>query len=96
MKRLLCETVADKGSVVINGISFPLGDDGCKSVILTDEITPTYPKVWIDLRDTDINVWYSDCSNKKVFTFTKEDLGCWFVELTWDRDDDVLYLVKYE
>lgn len=96
MEKLLCETVADKGSVVINGIAFPLGDDGWKSVILTDEIKPTYQKVWIDLRDTDINIWWSDCSDEKVFTFTKEDLECWAVEVTWDRDEAVLYLVKYE
>lgn len=95
MEKLLCETVADKGSVVINGIAFPLGDDGLKRVILTDEIVIVgEPTVWIDLRDTDINIWWSDCSNKEVFTFTKEDLETWGVNITWNRYKSVLYLVK--
>ena len=94
MEKLLCETVADKGSVVINGIAFPLGDDGWKSVILTDEIKLTYQKVWIDLRTTDIKIWWSDCSDNKVFTFTKEDLETWGVNITYDRYKGILYLVK--
>lgn len=96
MERLLCETVADKGSVVINGISFPIGDDGWKSVILTDELEPTYMRTYIDLRDTDIDIWWSDCKSEEVFTFTKEDLDAWAVEVTWDRDEAILYLVKFK
>lgn len=37
MKKTLCYTMADKGSVCINGVCIPCHDDGWKEIVLTDE-----------------------------------------------------------
>lgn len=95
MRKTLCYTVADKGSVCINGVSIPCGDDGWKKVILTDEIKKTYNKPWVDLRDTDLKIWKSDCNGEEVYTFTKEDLGTWGVEINSRSITGEIYLIKY-
>lgn len=92
--KVLCEVMADKGGVCINGIQFPNTDDGWKRVVLTDEIARNFDRPWIDLRVTDIKIWASDCDSKKVYTFTEQDIGDWSVEIVSANAFNTIYLVK--
>ena len=87
--------MADKGSVCINGVCIPCGGDGWKEIVLTDEPEKTYNRPWIDLRTTDLKIWESDCSDDKVFTYTKQDLKTWGVEIYSVSVENRIYLIKF-
>lgn len=95
MEKILCHTIADVGSVCINGICIPCSDDGWKEIVLTDEKEKTYNRPWIDLRKNDLRIWESDCSDDKIFTYTKEDLKTWAVEIYSVPIENRIYLIKY-
>lgn len=100
MKKILCNTIADKGSVCINGICFPCGDDGFKTVILTDERVIDNYKPYIDTRESTVRIWLSDCvwrcdcaENTKIYD--KNSLGTWAVEIQTEPATNTIYLVAY-
>lgn len=95
MEKTLCYTVADKGSVCINGVCIPCHDDGWKEIVLTDEREKTHNRPWIDLRTTDLKIWESDCSDDKVFTFNQKELETWGVEICTASVFNKIYLIKY-
>ena len=94
INKVLCEVMSDKGGVCINGIQFPNTDDGWKRVVLTDEIARNFDRPWIDLRVTDLKIWASDCDSKKVYTFTKQDIGDWSVEIISANALNTIYLIR--
>ena len=81
MKKHLMNYIADKGSVVVNGVCFSNGHgDGMFGVYFTPE-KPKYSNIWIDLRETPkIEIWEYDCimehkgeTKPRVQTFTSAD-----------------------
>lgn len=72
----LMTVCADKGSIVINGICFPLnGSDGTFDVVFTDKRpSDVQEQAWIDLRDCPlVAIWESDCNPDSGHTFTAQD-----------------------
>lgn len=96
MKKILCRTIADKGSVMINGVLFPNADDGMKTVVFTDEvkINTAGSLPWVDLRDTTLKIALSDCNPAEFVEYTESDLGCWMVEIYSDSDSYTVYIIK--
>ena len=95
MKKILAKTIADKGGVCINGINFMLDGDGIKTVVLTDEREFNGYMPWIDLRETDLKIWQTDCNPEDALVFTRDDLETWGVAIIPDWKEDILYLAKF-
>lgn len=74
MRKHLMDYVADKGSVVVNGVCISnKHGDGMFGVYFTPE-KPKSSNLWIDLRDTPkVEIWEYDCSCDSARTFTSAD-----------------------
>ncbi len=96
MKKQLCTTIADKGCVCMNGICFSCDGDGWKTVILTDEIERNPSRPWIDLRESELFIWRSDCDPGIVYKFDEKELETWAVEIFCDPANDIIYLIKFD
>jgi len=90
---------ADAGAICINGIKFGNGvGDGIFTVYysesLPDGFTFAFGDVWIDLRDTNIDIWKTDCADTITETITAGDLDCNAVKIARNNSGDFC-LVKY-
>lgn len=93
-------TIADKGSVVVNGVCLSNGiGNGMFGVYFTNE--QRHSKIWIDLRVTpQLEIWEYDCiaqgetkPRKKIFT-SKDFENAKAVNLSFD-DEHNLIISKY-
>ena len=70
--------IADKGSVVINGVSIPnVVGDGLYSIYYSEDQPDGCKEVgFFDFEDISfIKVWCSDCDPKKTMKFSRRDFG---------------------
>lgn len=74
MRKHLMDYIADKGSVVVNGVCISnKHGDGVFGVYFTTE-SPKSSNLWIDLRDTPkVEIWECDCCCDSARTFTSVD-----------------------
>lgn len=94
----------DKGSIVINGIciSNGIGDGGYdiyyyenEDDAKIDNFKEICNDLWIDLRDTDIEIWTYDCDrNCKKIIITKENINADALLFFKDNNGNIA-LVKY-
>lgn len=96
----LMDYVADVGSLCINGIKFGngIGDGGfyvLYAETLPDGFNLVYGDVWLDLRDSDLRIWYSDCgTSDDDLIITKDKLNANALQVARNKDGDIC-LVKY-
>lgn len=92
--RKLMNYVADKCSVVINGIPFRNGiGDGVYEVLFANEKpVDIEPIAWVDLRDCPaIHIWCFDCSPDKNVQFTASDFdNAQAIEFGFNSDGDLI------
>lgn len=96
MRKHLMDYVADKGSVVVNGVCISnKHGDGMFGVYFTPE-KPKSSNLWIDLRDTPkVEIWEYDCCCDSVRTFTSADFdNAMAIDLQID-DEGNLIISKY-
>lgn len=96
MRKHLMDYVADKGSVVVNGVCISnKHGDGVFSVYFTPE-KPKSSNLWIDLRDTPkVEIWECDCFYDSARIFTSADFdNAMAIDLQID-DEGNLIISKY-
>lgn len=100
MRKHLMDYIADKGSVVVNGVCFSnKHGDGVFGVFFTPE-KPKSSNIWIDLRDTPkVEIWEYDCccdgEKPRVRIFTSADFdNAMAIDLQID-DEGNLIISKY-
>ncbi len=95
MEKIIITTSADVAAVSINGVRIPNADDGTKWIVYTDERKPSYANPWIDLRNTELRIAYSDCHPEDCYVVPVERLdGAKAVEIQSDHSESTVYLVK--
>lgn len=86
--------IADKGSVVINGICFSnrIGDGEYEVLFANEKPADIKPIAWVDLRDCPaIHIWRFDWSPDKNVQFTASDLdNALAIELGFNSDGDLI------